>query len=788
MSARSGATRVLLEAAEGLVLRHGPSGALEVGFGEEDWLGPLELRLRGGAGPGAGGLELSPRAGSDALGGFGALAVEGLEEGLRCSVRAYPDLPALFFTIATDRDRRGLATGSFVRPSIGWPSFRPLARDAARAPAGLRSYGHQYSEFALPMSGDDACRGFAMAGHRPPVAEPLLFVAEDLRTLLLSPFQGFHEQVVVVPGSPDEASEGIRCGWHGDLEEAPAGFATELVLLAAPAPRAALERLGDWLRRRHATRRPSRYADDGVGKLSYWTDNGAVYYYRTEPGEDYATTLSRTVASLHEAGIPVRSLQLDSWFYPHETLRPVSVEGAPVVPPTGMMRWEPREDLFADGFAGLRERLGGLPLTFHSRHFSKQSPYFAATDGQGGGHAAWRDVEFAHPTGPALYEQLLEQAAGWGAITYEQDWMVESFLGVRGLRAAPGRARAWQEGMDRAARERGMTLQWCMASPADMLQTVTLTQVTSVRTSGDYRYMFDNGLNWVWFLHGNALARALGLNPYKDVFITHGDAGLGPAERFSEVESLLASLSTGPVGIGDRRGHGDRALVLRSCREDGVLVKPDLPLAALDRCFRENAFLRPVPLVAETCSRHGAGTWIYLVVLHASRKQDPIAYEVALAELGALAPQAAVVAYDWRSGAFRRLEPDAVLRGELAWQDFSYTVLCPIVAPGLALFGDVTRWATMGDRRVAHVEAGADGIAFDLLGTPGSGVAVEGWSQAEPRAASLWSPTLHRSLPVRRGGASLALEEGLAWDPDGGRFRLRTQLGPQGRVRVALAV
>jgi len=63
---------VLLEAAEGLVLRHGPSGALEVGFGEEDWLGPLELRLRGGAGPGAGGLELSPRAGSDALGGFGA--------------------------------------------------------------------------------------------------------------------------------------------------------------------------------------------------------------------------------------------------------------------------------------------------------------------------------------------------------------------------------------------------------------------------------------------------------------------------------------------------------------------------------------------------------------------------------------------------------------------------------------------------------------------------------------------------------------------------------------------
>ena len=34
----------------------------------------------------------------------------------------------------------------------------------------------------------------------------------------------------------------------------------------------------------------------------------------------------------------------------------------------------------------------------------------------------------------------MEQAAAWGAVTYEQDWLVESFLGVRGLREAPGRA------------------------------------------------------------------------------------------------------------------------------------------------------------------------------------------------------------------------------------------------------------------------------------------------------------------------------------------------------------
>ena len=52
----------------------------------------------------------------------------------------------------------------------------------------------------------------------------------------------------------------------------------------------------------------------------------------------------------------------------------------------------------------------------------------------------------------------------------ESDWLVEVFFGVRGLRAEPGRARAWQEGLDRAARDRGITLQWCMGTPADFAQ------------------------------------------------------------------------------------------------------------------------------------------------------------------------------------------------------------------------------------------------------------------------------------------------------------------------------
>ncbi|MFN8644475.1 MAG: hypothetical protein U0802_23500 [Candidatus Binatia bacterium] len=161
------------------------------------------------------------------------------------------------------------------------------------------------------------------------------------------------------------------------------------------------------------------------------------------------------------------------------------------------------------------------------------------------------------------------------------------------------------------------------------------------------RYLFDNGLNWVWFLHVNALARALGLNAFKDVFLSDR-----AAEPYAEVEALLAALAAGPVGIGDAIGRADRDLVMRTCREDGVLVKPDAPLAAIDRCFQRHGHLDAALTFGETISRHGNLQWVYVVGLHASRHREAMTERVSLADLGAACPGGPVVAYDWHRRSF----------------------------------------------------------------------------------------------------------------------------------------
>jgi hypothetical protein len=419
--------------------------------------------------------------------------------------------------------------------------------------------------------------------------------------------------------------------------------------------------------------------------------------------------------------VPVGAVQLDSWFYPHEELRPFDTDEW-VVPPSAMVAWEERPDVLPDGIAELRTRLGGPPLVAHIRHLSATAPIAADAP-------VFTDGPYAAPATPEAYERWLDQCLAWGVETLEHDWLVEVFFGVRGLREQPGRARAWQEGIDRAARARGITLQWCMATPADLAQTTTLTQVTSVRTCGDHGYIATAGQLWAWFCTTNALARSLGLMPFKDVF--RADPEVAGAN--GEPEALLSALSTGPVGLGDRVGRMDPALALRTCRADGLLVKPHVPIAATDRSMLANAGFRNVLLVAECHSDQPAGRWAYVVGLHTNPAEAPVEGEIALADLGDSTPTGEIVVWDWRLGTAQRTGPDARFPVVLPHEGWTYLVVAPLLPGGLAVIGDTSKFVTAGDARI-EVWAAAAGARIVVKGA-GETVTVTGWSERPPMRA-----------------------------------------------------
>ena len=223
------------------------------------------------------------------------------------------------------------------------------------------------------------------------------------RCCLLAPLDAWHDQLIAVDQT-ESGAPSFRWGWHGDLDELPAGTTATLGVYEGATIHDCHEA---WAADLRATHPIERYgADDPIlTTLSYWTDNGAAYWYRTEAGERLPESLANKVAELDDLGVPIGVVELDSWFYPHETLRPVAEIGYPEeVPPTGMMRWEPRADVVPEGIDELNGRLGGRPMILHSRHIAASSPYVAEDP-----DAWWTNTE----DGQAVLHELVGLVDVW---------------------------------------------------------------------------------------------------------------------------------------------------------------------------------------------------------------------------------------------------------------------------------------------------------------------------------------------------------------------------------------
>lgn len=591
----------------------------------------------------------------------------------------------------------GTATGDFYRFTH---AYAPIAVE----PKFTRALTFQMSEFfparleAMPGSG------------------PLVLYADDLDTIVFSPLDHFYASLI-------EFRDGeIRYGVQGDIRRIPDGFAHRFVLVRGKGINATIARWGDHLRERAGKARVDRYADTGLSYLGYWTDAGAAYYWNTLPGQNAQDTLLAVKAEADRRGIPYRYFQIDSWWY--YTKRPGLVV-------RGSRRWAPRPEVFPDGLPAFREKLG-LPLIAHTRFFAPDNDHARE-------FPFVRGTRVAIPLGRAFYDRLMGDAKSWGIETYEQDWLMNQFWWSEHLRSGVDHTSRWLANMDDAAADRGLTMQICMPGPAHVMDAVNRRSWTSVRSSIDYRPELAKEAYWPQFHIANMLVDAVGLLPFKDNFRT--------AETHGEAEALISVLSAGLVGPSDEVDRQDAALLARTCRADGLLLKPDHPATPIDAMFLPHAR----PFITTTHSRReGLGTWTYLAAYnfsrrHPERKFRDRAYASGTYDLRKMTryfvfPDRVtdwrvdlardlgigdvVVAYDWRTGnaALARGSFDLPVREGL--YDFDYVVFAPVLANGIALIGEPGKFVTLADRRFTRIETVDDAIDVELAGAPGEAVTI----------------------------------------------------------------
>jgi hypothetical protein len=595
----------------------------------------------------------------------------------------------------------GIATGAFAEPAV---EHDPI-------PVGPE-FTHVLSFEMSPMLPPSR---FAVDGHG-----PLVLFTDDLDTIVFSPLD--HPFAALVRFREGQ----IRYGLHGDVADVPPGFTQRFLMVRGRGINATIAAWGARILADRGRAPVDRYADTGLSRLGYWTDNGAQYYYVLEPGMDASQTLLAVKADLDARGIPIGYLQLDSWWYFKEA-------GSGLLA-TGLVEWKPQPALFPEGLVAFQKALG-LPMIAHNRWFAKANAYrdtYDFVEGQ----------TMAFPTSGDVFEEFMDDAKSWGVFTYEQDWLWNQWDGVPWLRQAPDRAEQWMSWMSDAALARDMTMQICMPSPGHLLDAVDRRAVTTVRTSVDHMTPYAKEAFWPPFHTVNLIAAAIGIHPFKDNFHT--------TEFRAEGEALVSSLSAGMVGIGDALGKADAALVARTCTKDGLLLKPDRPATPIDAMFLENA--RPYT-VSTFSDRAGLGRWTYLAAFNLGLEDPGRADEDRLwsallydarpltdlfflptlvtdwhvdlaADLGIGGP---VVAYDWRAGTAEVVEGSLPLPPIAGFADHDYLVLAPVLSNGMALLGETGKFVTVADRRFTDISPQEDAIAVTLSGVPGEVVTLRAY-------------------------------------------------------------
>lgn len=614
-----------------------------------------------------------------------------------------------------DRNLAGLATGDFATPSTPFSAI-PIPPE----------YTHVMRFMVTPFLPPRIDRLDALEPL--PTHGPIVLFNGDRKTRVVGPAD--HPFAVVM----DVAYGEIRSGVAGEIDAVPAGTAFRFIDVEGPGITATMLRWGREVRRDRAREPVDRYADTGVATLGYWTDNGAAYYYATAPGLNAQDTLLAVRNEAEALGIPYGYFQLDSWWYFKERTTRIN--------PGGLVRWTPRPEHFPDGLQPFHGLLG-LPLVAHNRWFARNNDYL--------GIGGWVEGdEMAFPIGRAVFDTLLEGATTWGLETYEQDWLNSQWIGLPWLRQGVDRADRWMANLDAAVGDAGLTMQLCMADAAHLIASVDMPSVTSVRTSIDYQPGLSKESFWPQFHTINVLAWGLGLVPFKDNFHS--------GEAHGEAEALVSALSAGMVGGGDFLGASRPDVLRRTCRADGVLLKPDRPAFPLDAMFLPHA--RPYTVATEVDVR-GAGRYHLVAGFHLARNHpDRTEADVFFSlvsydgmDPGRMFPwpdavtdwsldpatdldldDAPRVAYDWRAGTVTPL-PDGPfdLPPAPGCYDWTYVILAPVLSNGMVLLGETAKYVPVADRRIGKVRVRPDALLVDLAGAAGETVVLRAW---DARAAA----------------------------------------------------
>jgi hypothetical protein len=313
--------------------------------------------------------------------------------------------------------------------------------------------------------------------------------------------------------------------------------------------------------------------------------------------------------------------------------------------------------------------------------------------------------------------------AAWGLRVYEQDWLFNEMVQYVGaLTEDVLLARQWLLQMGAAAAQEGLCIQYCMPYLRFVLASLESPAVTQARASDDYMRESSGVPNWK--IAGQSLLfDALGLASSKDGFWTTSAQpgnpyGATEIENFPLLQSAVATLSAGPVQIGDGIGFSNVSIILKSCRADGRLLQPSQAATPIDAAIRQAALRDgsgPTGEVWFAPSFVAGQTFGYLFVAELLQS-----WSLTRPDLPDLDPAIAYWAFEANASRPVKFSANASLPLPASVEGlFQYWRLVPIFSNGLALVGETDKWVSVAAARFEQIAATPTDLVVTVRGSAG---------------------------------------------------------------------
>ena len=593
------------------------------------------------------------------------------------TIKWYENKPVVIFSLTL--------TTSQVKEPEPFPSF-------TKFPSPMYSYSFKNQVFAPPQ--------FKLVQ----TSTPWLFFDDARNSFIISPASDF-----IVSKLTGDGKTLINSGLNEGIIKLPAGFTHKTILVLSKGIKNTWNIWGNALRNMYKRKLPPNDEGAVLKYYGYWTDNGADYYYNYDTTLGYSQTLLALRKKYKEEGIPVGYMQLDSWWYEKSIYDP---NGKPEAEHKnrelpfgkwnrygGLMSYTADTFLFPDGLPAFYKKLE-LPLVTHNRWIDPRSPY----------HEKYKISGYA-AVDPKFWAHIINYIKNAGVVCYEQDWLNYIYDKSPEMAVNLNIGNEFTDGMANACKKEGLAMQYCMAMPRYFLQGLKYNNLTTIRTSND---RFEPN-KWKDFLYTSQLAYECGIYPWCDVFKS-GEKG----------NMILSVLSAGPVGTGDAMGKEDKTNIMKACRNDGVLVKPDVPVLPVDEDYINDSEGSNIPMLGYTYTKHGSIITGY-VFAFTNDSSGSRSVNFNPSELGI---KGKTVVYDPLTEELKVVNSGSGFSSLLNNNLYTYYIIAPVISSGIAFLGDAGKIASTGKKRIHNVEDNNGTLKVIVLFAKGeASVKLEGYSE-----------------------------------------------------------